>query len=82
MEKHTYPFCEICHVNQMGTLKFEVHHIYFASLYPQHPQLHNFLNLIHICIQCHNDLHAGKKSKEVFERLERERGLKKLFGKA
>lgn len=81
MEKRTYPICEICGVNQMGTLKFEVHHIYFASLYPRHPQLHNFLNLIHICIQCHNDLHAGKKSKEVFERLERQRGLKKLFGK-
>lgn len=81
LKKHSYPFCEICRVNQNGTPKFEVHHIYFASQYPKHPQLHNFLNLIHLCIQCHNDMHAGKKNHEIFKRLEKERGLKKLFAK-
>lgn len=79
MEKHSYAFCEVCKVNQNGTPKFEVHHIYFASLYPKHPNLHDFRNLIHICIQCHNDFH-GNKLRDVFARLEKERGLKELFG--
>lgn len=80
IEKHGYPFCEICKVNKNGTQKFEVHHIYYASLYPKHPQLHNFKNLIHVCIQCHNDFHSSKL-KNIFLVLENERGLKELFGK-
>ena len=79
VEKHGYQFCELCKVNQNGTQKFEVHHIYFASLWPKHPQLHNFLNLINLCIQCHNDMHAGKKNETIFKRLEKKRGLKELF---
>lgn len=81
LKKHNYPFCELCGANEMQTLKFEVHHIYFASLWPKHPNLHDFKNLIHLCIQCHNDMHAGKKMQGVFEMLEQERGLKELFKK-
>lgn len=79
LEKHGYLFCEICSINSMGTQKFEVHHIYYASLYPKHKELHNFKNLILICIKCHNDLHSGKMRSEVFLKLEKDRGLKELF---
>lgn len=78
MEKHGYAFCEVCGVNSNGTPKFEVHHIYYASLYPKHESLHDFKNLIHICISCHNNFHASKLQ-DKFEELENERGLKELF---
>ena len=73
-----YLFCESCGVNQNGTPKFEVHHIYYASLYPRHKELHNEKNLILLCIQCHNDFHSSKR-KDEFKILEKERGLKELF---
>lgn len=79
-ERVDYPYCEVCGVNAMGTPKFEVHHIYFASLWPKHPYLHDFRNLIHICIRCHNDFHK-MRLQDVFEKLEKERGLKELFSK-
>jgi len=80
LEKHGYAFCEICERNEMATPKFEVHHIYFASLWPKHPSLHDFRNLVHVCVQCHNNFHAGKKYEVEFRKLEAERGLKELFG--
>lgn len=79
LAKNGYEFCELCKVNSNGTSKFEVHHIYYASLYPKHKELHNFLNLIMLCMKCHNDMHSGKMRSEVFHRLEEERGLKQLF---
>ena len=72
-------FCEICRVNVNGTLRFEVHDIYYASLYPRHPELHNPKNLILLCIKCHNDLQSGKMRSDIFLNLEEERGLKELF---
>lgn len=78
VKKHGYQFCEVCKVNNNGTQKFEVHHIYYASRYPKHDQLHNFKNLIHICHECHKKFHSGEY-KEKFIVLEKERGLKKLF---
>ena len=77
-EKYGYLFCEHCKVNANGTPKFEVHHIYYASLYPKHKELHNPKNLILLCIRCHNDFHSSK-NKEDFLKLEKERELKKLF---
>lgn len=78
LAKHEYLFCEVCKTNANGTPRFEVHHIYFASLYPRHKELHNFQNLIMVCIQCHNNFHSSKY-KDKFEELEKERGLKELF---
>ncbi len=78
-DKNGRLFCEVCRANEMQTMKFETHHIYFASKYPRHVELHNPKNLILVCIQCHNNFHAGKKYQVVFERLERTRGLKELF---
>lgn len=81
LEKNNYLFCEVCGINAMGTPKFEVHHIYYASLYPKHENLHDFRNLILVCIQCHNNFHSGKMRSEIFLNLEKERGLKELFAK-
>lgn len=78
LKRNDYLRCENCGVNKNGTLKFEVHHIYTASRYPKHKELHNPKNLILLCIRCHNDFHLNKKEKE-FKILEKDRGLKKLF---
>lgn len=79
LDKNEYLFCEICGVNKNGTTKFEVHHIYYASLHPKHKELHNTKNLIMLCIKCHNDLHSGKMRSDIFLKLEKDRGLKELF---
>lgn len=78
LDKNNYLFCEVCGINGNGTPKFEVHHIYFASLHPKHKELHNTKNLIMVCIGCHNNFHSNKL-KDVFIKLEKERGLKELF---
>ncbi len=77
IKEHNYIFCESCGTN--NSFKFEVHHIYYASLWPRHPELHNPKNLILVCIQCHNDFHSGIMRSEKFLQIEKERGLKKLF---
>ena len=76
LEKHLYLFCEVCGVN--SSLKFSTHHIYYASRYPRHPELHNFRNLIMLCHNCHTKFHA-EKHKEIYLELEIKRGLKELF---
>lgn len=78
-EKNGYQFCEVCKVNTNGTSRFEVHHIYFASRFPNHENLHDNRNLIHICKECHLKFHNGSEYIEVFKKLEEERGLKQLF---
>lgn len=78
LETHDYLSCEVCGVNGNATPRFEVHHIYYASLWPKHKHLHDFKNLILVCIACHNNFHASKL-KEKFAELEKERGLKELF---
>jgi len=79
LKVHDYLFCEVCNVNQNATQRFQVHHIYFASQYPRHIELHNFKNMILVCLECHQKFHAGKTYKEEFEKIEKERGLKELF---
>ena len=78
LNKNEYLFCEVCGCNQNKAKRFEVHHIYYASRFPKHKELHNFKNLIMLCISCHNKFHAGK-NKEEFKKLEKERGLVELF---
>jgi len=78
LEVNNYLRCEVCNI--VSAFKFDVHHIYYASKYPYHPQLHNPLNLVLVCRECHNKFHANKM-KEAFEALEKERGLKNLFAK-
>lgn len=74
LEKNGYIFCEHCEVNQ--SLKFETHHIIFASEAPKHPNLHNHRNQILLCIKCHNEFHKYKSKRDY---LIKERGLSELF---
>lgn len=78
LEKHGYIACEVCTVT--NAFKFEVHHIYYASKFPRHPNLHNARNLILICSDCHKRFHGGELNL-VFTQLEANRGLKELFSK-
>lgn len=75
IDKHGYVFCESC---KRSDRPCAGHHLYYASLWPRHPQLHNPLNLYMLCQSCHTAFHAGER-KEEFRRLEEERGLKELF---
>ena len=78
LSKTTYPFCEECGVNQ--SLRWEIHHIVFRSEMPSHKYLHDLRNLIHVCINCHNNFHKGGCGKKRLHLVE-ERGLVKLFGR-
>jgi len=78
LEIYGFLYCESCDTS--NSARFETHHIYYASRFPKHKELHNEKNLILLCIKCHNQFHAEKR-KEEFKQLERKRGLKKLFEK-
>lgn len=78
LKRNSHAFCEVCNQNINGAKRFEVHHLYYASRFPYHKELHNFKNLIHICRSCHGKFHSGEY-KDKFKQLEKERGLKKLF---
>ena len=74
LEKNDYLFCEICGVS--SAIKYETHHIVFASEKPMHKELHNDRNLILLCIGCHNKMHGSKKTRND---LVEKRNLNKLF---
>ena len=76
LKEHKELFCEICGTKR--SLRFESHHIVYASEAPMHKELHNRQNLIMLCIQCHNDLHAKKYLRND---LVIKRGLNELFGR-
>ncbi len=74
LKKNDYIFCELCGTS--SALRFEAHHIVYASEKPKHKELHNPQNLILLCIKCHNKLHAKKHLRnDLYE----ERKLKQLF---
>ena len=74
IEKNDYLFCEKCKIS--SAMKYEVHHIVYASEKPMHKELHNDRNLILLCIGCHNDMHGNKK---IRNDLVEERNLNELF---
>lgn len=76
-KNHGCIFCEVC--GEASSIQFSAHHIYYASRFPRHPNLHDFRNLILVCLNCHTKFHA-EKYKDIFKKLEKERGLKELFG--
>lgn len=76
VDTHLYPYCEVCF---RADLPLDAHHIYYASRFPKHPQLHNFKNMILVCRGCHAKFHGGDY-KDIFIKIEKERGLKELFG--
>ena len=73
LEKHDYLYCENCGVS--NSIRYEVHHIVFASEAPKHPQLHNRKNMILTCIKCHNFFHKNKKNRN---KLVIKRGLEEI----
>jgi hypothetical protein len=76
LKEHSYLYCEKC--GRSDALRYETHHIVYASEAPKHKELHNKKNLILTCIGCHNKLHAKKSERN---NLVRKRNLNKLFNK-
>ncbi len=69
-----YVYCEKC--LRTITPRWEIHHIIYRSEAPKHKNLHNPRNLIHLCIQCHNDFHTDKSRRND---IVQERKLWELF---
>jgi len=73
-KNNDYDYCELCGTS--NSPRFETHHIVYASEAPKHKELHNFKNLIYLCIGCHNKLHSNKILRND---LVKERCLNELF---
>lgn len=69
-----YIFCRVC--EKSNAYKFDVHHIMFRSEVGKHKDVHNKRNLIIVCRECHQKLHADKSLRDG---LVKERNLKELF---
>lgn len=52
-----YLYCERC---KRSNVRFETHHIVYRSEKPKHEYLHNPINLIVVCVSCHNWYHSKK----------------------
>lgn len=74
LEKYGYLFCEKCKIS--NAIRYETHHIVYASEKPMHKELHNDRNLILLCIGCHNEMHGAKKMRND---LVEKRNLNELF---
>lgn len=73
-ETYGYIYCQKCQSSH--SYKFHVHHIFFRSEYPEHPNLHNKKNLLIVCEYCHNKFHSNKSIRnEIVEN----RNLKQMF---
>lgn len=58
IEERGYVYCQDC--NTSNSFKFHSHHIIFRSEKPSHKDLHNKLNLIILCVNCHDKYHNDK----------------------
>lgn len=74
IDKEGFLYCERCKVS--GT-RFEVHHLIYRSEKPKHEYLHDKINLINVCVKCHNWFHNNKSNRN---QIVRERELNKYFG--
>jgi predicted HNH restriction endonuclease len=74
LEKYGYLFCEMC----MSTreYKYHCHHIMSRGRYPNHPMLHEKINLVIICDDCHELCH---QKPEYNEKLIEKRNLRSIF---
>lgn len=79
-DEYGYIFCQKKGCGTSNAYKFHVHHIIFRSEMPDHPNLHDKLNLIIVCQRCHNEapdsFHNDKSQRNY---LIIERNLEKLF---
>lgn len=70
-----HKYCQKC--NASSALFWNYHHIIFRSEKPCHPKLHDVVNLIHVCSDCHDWFHEMKNRRMY---LVKERGLNEIFG--
>jgi hypothetical protein len=75
IERVGYKYCQYCTAS--NSPRFERHHIIYRSEKPNHPSLHSKVNILIVCIACHNEFH---KHKILRNGLVKKRGLDKLFG--
>lgn len=73
-DKYGYHFCENC---GRSDKPIDVHHIIFRSEAPHHKKLHDPVNLLIVCRDCH-DLAHGDKDK-FRNKIVKQRGLKQIF---
>lgn len=52
-------FCQKCNTDK-SVFGWHVHHIVFRSEKPGHKNLHDLINLIHLCSECHDWFHEVK----------------------
>lgn len=74
IDKHGFLFCEVCNKSNS---RFETHHIVYRSEKPKHEFLHDKVNLILVCVPCHNWFHKKKGNRNA---LVEKRELQKYFG--
>ena len=74
LKKNKELYCEHCKTTD--TLKFESHHIVFVSEARHHKELHNFDNIINLCITCHNKFHKEISTRDY---IVKKRGLEDVF---
>ncbi len=78
-DEYGHLFCQKCGKNRCG-MSFHVHHLVFRSEAPEHPMLHNKVNLIIAGDDCHmnapDSFHRKKDSRIPFLK---ERNLYEIF---
>ncbi len=80
INEYDYLFCEHC---KRSDKPLEFHHIMTKRDVPKHPELHNVLNLLLVCRECHDKYHGkikGYFKHEMRKQLIIDRDLKQLFG--
>lgn len=75
LDKKGYIYCEYC--GSPLSPRFEAHHLVFRSEKPLHEHLHDIINILIVCIGCHNILHRSKGLRNKIVEL---RKLNELFG--
>jgi hypothetical protein len=73
LNNNGYLYCELC---KRSDKIYDTHRIMSAGRYPKHKYLHNPINMILLCRECHEEVHAGKALTKIIE----ERSLRELFG--
>lgn len=76
-DKFGYIFCESC--QSSNGFKFECHHIVYRSEAPGHPNLHDKINLLIVCTECHTGKDGFHSRKCKRDDIVKKRGLDKIF---
>jgi len=75
LDEFGYIFCGHC--KRSDKIIYHFHHLIFRSEKPGHKMLHNRINLIYLCNDCHTAFH---KNKAIRSDLVKERNLVEIFG--